>query len=144
MKLRLLNTAQGLLPLYDTDYDEKKKLKKGEVYEATITLVRNVRFHRLYFSLINLSWEYLTEAQQEFFKNDVEVFRKAVQVAAGHCELCWSIAKHEWVEVPKSISFEKMDEAAFSDLYEKVKNVIYQVFIPDVNKDEFEYHLRNY
>lgn len=144
MKLRLLNTAQGLIPMYDQDYDEKRKLKKGEVYEATITLVRNPRFHRLYYSLINLSWEYLTERQQAFFRNDVEVFRKAVQVAAGHCEPCYSLARREWIEIPKSISFEKMDEAAFSDLYEKVKDVIYRVFIPDINKEEFEYHLKNY
>ena len=27
MKLQVLNTAHGLVPLYDADYDEKKKLK---------------------------------------------------------------------------------------------------------------------
>ena len=87
MKLQLLNTASGLIPCYDEDYDEKKKLKIGKTYEATIKLVRNPQFLRKYFALINCAWEYLTEAQQVFFKNNKEVFRKTIEVAAGHCEL---------------------------------------------------------
>ena len=124
--------------MYDEDYDEKKRLKLGKVYEATITLVRNPQFHRKYFALIKCSWEYLTEAQQQFFKNDIDVFRKAVEVAAGHCELCYSIARKEWIEIPKSIAFDKLDEAQFSSLYERVKDVVYITFIPEINREEFE------
>lgn len=137
MKLRLLNTAEGLKPMYDADYDEKKHLKLGKVYEATITLVRNPQFHKKYFALINLAWEYLNERQQEFFKNNKEVFRKAVEVAAGHCELHYSIARKEWLEIPKSISFEKMDEAEFSAMYERVKDVLFEIFLKSVNQEEF-------
>lgn len=52
MKLYLLNTREGLKPMYDEDYDEKKKLKIGEVYEAEIRQPRNLRFHRKYFALL--------------------------------------------------------------------------------------------
>lgn len=141
MKLQLLNTASGLIPCYDEDYDEKKKLKIGKTYEATIKLVRNPLFHRKYFALIKCAWEYLTESQQAFFKNDQDVFRKTIEVSAGHCELCYSIERREWIEVPKSISFEKMDEAEFSSLYEKVKDVLFTIFLKSVNKDEFEQQL---
>ena len=34
MEIRLLNTPSGLKPLYDEDYDQKKKLKIGEIYKA--------------------------------------------------------------------------------------------------------------
>ena len=45
MKLLLLNTASGLKPMYDEDYEEKK-LKIGEVYQATIKTVRNYELHK--------------------------------------------------------------------------------------------------
>ena len=61
MKLQLKNTMSGLVPINDASYDEKKKLKIGQVYEVTIKLVRNYDFHKKYFALINCAWEYLPE-----------------------------------------------------------------------------------
>jgi len=142
MKLKLMCTPTGLKPMYDEDYDNKKMLKVGTVYEATIKEMRNVAFHRKYFSLINLAWEYLDERQRAFFKEDVNAFRKTVEVAAGHYEPVYSVARHSWLEVPKSIAFDKLSESDFEQLYEKVKTVIFQTFIPQVKRDEFEQQLR--
>lgn len=36
MELYLKNTAHGLIPLYDDDFEEKRKLKIGEVYKVSI------------------------------------------------------------------------------------------------------------
>ena len=91
------------------DFEEKKKLKIGEVYEATIKRPRNLSFHRKYFGLINLAWEYQNEIAVEHFKHSIELFRKTVEMAAGWCEPIYSIARKEWIEVPKSIAFDKMD-----------------------------------
>lgn len=137
-------TPSGLKPMYDEDFDQKKKLKVGSVYEATINEMRNVAFHRKYFSLINLSWEYLNEKQRRFFKENIDAFRKTVEVAAGHYEPVYSIARQSWLEVPKSIAFDKLSEADFEQLYEKVKYVIFNMFIPDSVKDEFEYVLKDF
>ena len=142
MKLKLMCTPTGLKPMYDEDYDNKKMLKVGTVYEATIKEMRNVAFHRKYFSLINLAWEYLDERQRAFFKEDVNAFRKTVEVAAGHYEPVYSVARQSWLEVPKSIAFDKLSESDFEQLYEKVKTVIFQTFIPQVKRDEFEQQLR--
>lgn len=142
MKINLVVTSEGFRCATDDDYEKKKTLKRGSVIECTVREFRNYKFHRLYFSLINLSWEYLDETQRKFFKDDVNAFRKTVEVAAGHYEPVYSTKRNEWLEVPKSIAFDKLDEAGFHDLYERVKNVIYQVFIPNVNKENFEYELR--
>lgn len=144
MKLKLMCTPTGLKPMYDEDYDKKKMLKVGTVYEATIKEMRNVAFHRKYFSLINLAWEYLDEHQRAFFKEDVNAFRKTVEVAAGHYEPVYSVSRKAWLEVPKSIAFDKLDEASFHELYERVKDVIFRFFIPSVNKDEFEFALKDF
>lgn len=144
MKINLVVTSEGFRCATDDDYEKKKTLKRGTVVQCTILEYRNYSFHRLYFSLINLSWEYLSEQQRAFFKDNVDAFRKTVEVAAGHYEPVYSVARQSWLEVPKSIAFDKLDEASFHVLYEKVKSVIFSMFIPDVSKDAFEYELRNF
>lgn len=141
MKINLVVASDGFRCATDEDLELKKTLKRGTVVECTIKEVRNLQFHRLYFALIHCAWEYLTEQQREFFKEDVELFRKTVQVAAGHCELCYSVARREWIEVPKSIAFDRLSESDFSKLYERVRDVIYTMFIPNINKKEFEEQL---
>lgn len=143
MKLNLLNTIDGLKPCYDEDYDEKKKLKIGETYIAEIRLVRNPRFHRLYFALINCAWAYLTESEEAGFRTK-ENFRKYLEVAAGFNDVFYSPKLAEWVEIPRSIAFDKMDEAEFRDLYEGVKNVIFKIIGDRVSEAEFERNLSNF
>lgn len=144
MDLLLLNTSQGLKPMYDEDYDNKKKLKLGEVYRSRITLVRNLEFHQKYFKLINLAWEYQNERTVEFFKHNVDLFRKSVEMSAGWCDMAFSIARKEWVEIPKSIAFDKMDELEFRELYDNVKRVLFDVFLRHISEDEFNKNLINF
>lgn len=143
MKLFLLNTSHGLVPMYDADYEEKKKLKLGVTYAAEIKPARNFQFLKKYFSLINAAWELLPESQQKGFR-DKELFRKYVEVAAGHCDLFYSPTRKEWVEIPKSIAFDKMDEADFEDLYLKVRNVIDTILAPVISQEDFERVLLNF
>lgn len=141
MKINLVVTDLGLICATDYDKEQIKTLKRGSVVECTIKESRNIKFLRKYFALINCSWEYLTEDQQAFFYNNKESFRKSVEVAAGHCEQVFSRTRGEWLDVPKSIAFDKMTESEFSSLYERVRDVLYRLFIPEVNKQEFEKEL---
>ena len=137
MKLLVINTPRGLVPLGDDDYEEKKKLKLGETYSVEVKVVRNVDFHRKYFALIAYSWEFLTEQETAKFK-DKENFRKYIEIAAGHCEVIFHPRLQEFVEIPKSIAFGKMDNTAFSDLYGRVKDVIFSIIGDRVTQEEFE------
>ena len=137
MKLMVLNTPRGLVPIGDDDYEEKKKLKLGEIYAVEIKLVRNVDFHRKYFALISYSWEFLTEQEQVTFRSK-ENFRKYLEISAGHCDIFYHPKLQDFVEMPKSIAFDKMDNAAFSDLYERVKDVIFSLIGERVSRSEFE------
>lgn len=144
MELYLLNTASGLKPCYDSDYDEKKKLKLGYTYKARITLARNIDFHRKYFQLINTAWAYQNEATTRHFKEDINCFRKTVEVAAGHCDTVYSLARKEWIDIPKSIAFDKMDEAEFQNLYDRVKDVLFSVFLHNISEYDFMNNLSNF
>lgn len=137
MKLLVINTPRGLVPLDDDDYEEKKKLKLGQTYSVEVKVVRNVDFHRKYFALIAYAWEFLDERETEKFK-DKDNFRKYLEIAAGHCEVIFHPRLQEFVEIPKSIAFAKMDNTAFSDLYGRVKDVIFSIIGDRVTQEEFE------
>ena len=137
MKLLVINTPRGLVPLGDDDYEQKRKLKLGETYSVEVKVVRNVDFHRKYFALIAYAWEFLNEQETERFK-DKENFRKYIEIAAGHCDVIFHPRLQEFVEIPKSISFGKMDNTAFSELYERVKDVIFSIIGDRVTREEFE------
>ena len=137
MKLLVINTHRGLVPLDDDDYEEKKKLKLGQTYSVEVKVVRNVDFHRKYFALIAYAWEFLNEQETERFK-DKENFRKYIEIAAGHCDVIFHPRLQEFVEIPKSIAFAKMDNTAFSDLYGRVKDVIFSIIGDRVTQEEFE------
>lgn len=142
MKLRVVNTATGLVPETDSDAELKRRMKIGATYEVTVKEVRNPKFLRLFFALLNCSWQYLTEQQQTFFKDNVEKFRETLLIATGYTETFYDIRRQAWLEKPRSIAFDKMTEADFSDFYERAKDVIFNYFIPEVNRDDFEKQLR--
>jgi hypothetical protein len=137
MKLLVINTPRGLVPLDDDDFEEKKKLKLGQTYSVEVKVARNVDFHRKYFALIAYAWEFLNEQETARFKSK-DNFRKYLEMAAGHCDVIFHPRLQEFVEIPKSISFGKMDNTAFSELYERVKDVIFSIIGDRVTREEFE------
>lgn len=143
MRLLVVNTPRGLVPFGDDDYEEKKKLKVGQTYSMEVKVVRNVDFHRKYFAMISYAWEYLNEVEIERFKTK-DNFRKYLEITAGHCDVIFHPRLQEFVEIPKSISFGSMDNASFSDLYGRVKDVIFSIIGSRVSEAEFEHLLMDY
>ena len=94
--------------------------------------------------MINCAWAYQNESTVEHFKNSVEQFRKTVEIAAGHCDTVYNISMMSWIDTPKSIAFDKMDEAAFQDLYDRVKDVLFSVFLRNISEEEFMKNLVNF
>lgn len=137
MKFLVTNTPRGLVPLGDDDFEEKKKLKLGQTYSVEVKVARNVDFHRKYFALIAYAWEFLNEQETATFKSK-DNFRKYLEISAGHCDVIFHPRLQEFVEIPKSISFGKMDNTAFSELYERVKDVIFSIIGDRVPREEFE------
>lgn len=143
MKMNLLCTPQGLVPLYDRDYDLKKKLKVGQTYVADVKVVRNLSFHNKFWALLNAAWSLLPERTSNGFRS-LEGFRAYVIVAAGFYDVYFNPRLKEFVEIPRSISFEKMDEIEFSDLYDRSKDVIWGILGKYVSEEDFERCLINF
>lgn len=144
MKINLVRKDYALYPATDDDMSILLKYKKGQVIEADVKKMRNVKLHRKFFSLINTAWEFLNEQQQEFFHNSKDGFRHTLTIAAGYYDTIYSISDKRWLQTPKSISFDKMSEDEFGKLYEAVVNTVFKIFLPNVNQKEFCNALKDY
>ena len=145
MKIKVICTPLGLQPLYEEDYDSKKKLKVGECYTAEIRLVRNLQFHKKAFSLLNTAWALLPERTQNGFRT-IDAFRDTITVAAGFVDGYYDLRRKEYLERPKSWSFDSMDNAEFENLYNALKDVIWGILSKRVNitPELFDQYLANY
>jgi len=145
MRINVLNTTMGLIPLDLDDHDEKKKLKIGEVYEASIVLKRNYRLHKLFFALINCAFEYLNDEQTErlggYNRIGKENFRKDMLIAAGVTTSYYSAVDGDFRVEAKSLAFDRMDDAEFRDVYDAVKDAIFRTVLRGISEEEFNKRL---
>jgi len=142
MKLNLINTPRGfLVPESDVDYDNKTKLRIGETYSVEIKLIRNPEFHRLYFQMLRTAWEFLPESIRDVrFHGNQNAFRKCIEIAAGYYEEFYSLSMRQWIQGPKSIAFERLDETEFHELYNGVRSVLDKILTKYISVEEFETH----
>ena len=116
MKITVRNTINGLVPLYSSDLDEKRKLKIGETYQVEVKRPRHYQFHKKFFALLNIGWEN-TDVEMPF-----DTYRRWVTMRAGFYKV-YHTPKGELYE-PESIAFSNMDDDTFSEVYERVLSII--------------------
>lgn len=152
MKIKVRCTAHGLTPLYDDDFEEKKRLKEGQEYIVEVKLARNLNFHRKYFAMLGAAWALLTERQRSFFAQGhygetfgKEAFRRTVQVTAGYFDPTFDLREKRWQRSVRSIAFDKMDEAEFEKLYRAVYDVIMEILsMNGTSKERFDEMIDNF
>lgn len=143
MKLNLVRVDGGFKFATDDDYEKAIKLRKGVVVQANISQLRNYRFLQKYMSMVRCGWDFLSEETRQAY-GSVDAFRESLQVASGHYKNCYSIARREWLQVPKSVNFEQCTEEEFSQLYERVRENLFQLYVPEGRREAFLEQLRFY
>lgn len=144
MKILVQRKLSGLAPAYPSDADEIAKLKYDETYEVTIKQPRNIRFHKKFFALLNLTLVNLPEGftlttpdGQELPIKTVDDILWHVKMQTGHWETKYTLGGKVIYE-PKSISFAAMDDTEFNDFYQKAVDVILKYFLPHTEQSELE------
>lgn len=144
MDIHLVRTSLGLQAYSDEDYEQLRTIKVGSIVNAKIVTPRNVKFHRKFFSMIRAAWDCLTERQRKNLRS-VESFREQLLITSGYSEPMYDINGERFLERARSISFAKMDEPTFNEVYNRVLDTILTILVGDgVSEDEFNNILKNY
>lgn len=139
-ELLLSKTAGGTLaPADQQAVDWIAKLKLGQVVRAEVTRVRNYKFLRKYFALLNFAFDAWEPQSKEYNSEPVQKnfdqFRRDVTILAGYYEASYNL-KGEVRLLPKSISFANMDEDEFGALYSDTINVILSRILTNYSRSD--------
>ena len=146
-ELAFIKSSAGLLPANDDAKAWFDKLRYGVTCIAKVTIPRNYKFHRKFFAMLNVAFDnwdrpVITTPHGEI-RCSKDAFRNDVTVMAGYHELTCN-TKGEWKFKAKSISFAKMDEAEFEQLYSAVVDVILAKFLPNWGKADMQNAVNNF
>lgn len=141
MDIHLTRTSHGLSPSTDEAAEKLCMIKIGTPVNAKISRPRNGKFHRKFFSMLDVAFQNheWPEVETKWGKATVssELFRKYVIVKAGHYTASLT-PKGEVRAEPKSISWANMDDEEFSRLYNDVLNVILKEFLTNWKNADME------
>jgi hypothetical protein len=136
-------TQQGLVPMYDSDYEEKKKLKQGEKVLVTIKRPRNYENHKRFFALLRLVVQNLPEQMARAMSiYSEEDLLNCIKLDLGMFTTHW----HEGRELlkVKSISFASMDESEFSNFFTETINLITNHYLLGMDKETLLEEIDNF
>jgi hypothetical protein len=120
----------SLCPADDEAKEALSSIRDGEQIRADVRRLRNLRFHRLFFGLLNL-----VQANTNY--RSVDELLAVVKLGIGHVELVVT-PDGDALWLPKSISFAKMDDLEFRRFWNRALDYILQKIIPGTNRADLE------
>lgn len=104
------------MPLNNRDKEIADKIPVMDDTCFTIKKVRNPKFHRKYFAMLQMAFD----NQDEF--EDFEIFRKLMEMRAGH-HVMVNTGKTT-IPFHQSVAYDKLDQDDFEKLYKRVWDVL--------------------
>ncbi len=131
MKLYCRVTSEGLIPLYDSDLEEKKKLKIGTDVLLEVKKARNIRNHKRYFAMLTLVLDNLTDTvKNRYGIYHTDGFLKQIKEDLGLFNITPGGVK-DYI----SISFDEMDEFTFRRFFNLSVKLIISKYLPVTRED---------
>lgn len=140
----------GFIASDDASKEIIDKIKIGAEVRCKISTMRNYEFHKRYFAMLQFAFDYWeppvieVEVKTPFwrifgkpekeivtFEKNFDRFRKDVQILAGFRETVVNIKGEARFE-SKSISFSRMDETEFQQLYKAVFSVVWKLVLSQI------------
>lgn len=136
-------TDIGLIPMYDSDLDEKHRLRIGDNVLCTIKRPRNYEFHKKYFALLRLTvanLPHLIQQQMQIFTE--EDLLDCLKIDLGLFTTRW----HGVRQIVKtgSISFAKMDNTEFEKFFSRSVDAILRIYLRGTDRQALIEEVENY
>lgn len=137
-----------LVPASDADKKIVDKIKAGQVLRFKFSRMRNYQFHKKWFALINLAFDYWEppeipeDPEKQWMKKvtpekNFDRFRKDITIRAGYYDAFFRIDGTVRIEA-KSISFADMSEDEFEKLYSATVDVVLGQIYKDYSEEMLE------
>ncbi|MBA0085229.1 MAG: DUF1367 family protein [Acidobacteria bacterium Pan2503] len=129
MKGLFTRMGSRLVPVDEEAQEWLLKLKPGQAVMLEGRIPRNLGFHRKYFALVNLAYDYWSERvttikyKGERVLPDRERFRKDCIILAGFYRPVVNLKGEVRIE-PESLKWSSMTEERFGELYDATINVL--------------------
>lgn len=136
-------TDIGLIPMYNSDLDEKHRLRIGDNVLCTIKRPRNYEFHKKYWALLRLTvanLPHLIQQQMQIFTE--EDLLDCLKIDLGLFTTRW----HGGRQIVKtgSISFAKMDNTEFEKFFSRSVDAILRIYLRGTDRQALIEEVENY
>ena len=121
-------TPNGLVPMYDSDYNEKQRLRDGDTVLCHISKPRNYEFHKKFFALVRITFDNLPERLIQMLGiRSEEDMLDCLKIDLGLFSTLW----HGGRQVVRlgSISFAAMDNTEFEKFYNRCITLILDKYL---------------
>lgn len=136
-------TEQGLVPMYDSDLEEKHRLKIGDTVLCKISRPRNYEFHKKFFALVRLTFENLPEHLHYMLGiwNEDDLLT-CIKLDLGLAATIYHGGK-EIIKVG-SISFAAMDNTEFERFYQRAVDIILNKYLRGTDRETLLEEIANF
>jgi len=131
MDILLTKTPGGFKPADRESHEAWQKMERG-TYKAKVTRGRNLKHHQKYFRLLEVTMANLPEHLEAKYPT-IKRLRWELTIQTGHFEMHECI-NGTMVPIPESISFAKMEQHKFDELYDDTIKFIIKHIIPGIDE----------
>lgn len=137
-------TAHGLVPIYESDYDLKKRLRVGSVVKCKVSNPRNYEHHKKFFALVRLSFDNLPSNLAEYFKvhNEEDMLRRFKR-DLGYFTTTLNERGEKEIEY-QSISFSAMEQHEFERFYNQCIDLVLYKYLKGIDKEDLITEIENF
>jgi len=145
MNIELFRRGQGFLPASDDAIKVRDRLQQGEIAWFKPLRVRCPKDLRRYWALMTMCADNCERIEMPHggvmpihSKEDVS---DAVKICSGHCTTIFDMDGKPVYQIPKSISFENMEQSDWEKFWPKVTDVVMERIMPGVSHESIELEL---
>ena len=137
-------TDYGLVPVYDSDLDMKKRLKVGTTVRCRVTQPRNYGFHKKFFALVRLTYDNLPLPLVERWNiHSADDLLRRFKRDLGYYTSRTNDRGEREIEF-RSISFAAMDEQEFERFYNDCVNLVLYTYIRGLGREDLEEEIEHF
>lgn len=130
--LYLRRTIRGFEPEDEAAHEALRRIPQGAVVAAEVRRPRNVKFHRMFFGLLQVVWQTCGDWQT------VEQLLVELKFRVGHVDRQRVVDKSTGevlaeIVLPRSIAFANLGEDEFHEFYERCVRVICEEMVPGLD-----------